>query len=144
MSDITEKVAPAKAQYALHGFGDPVVYRLNFAQLEALAAGDYTVVNIPVGKVPLGGYLVVTKDAASAGAATVAVKIGTVTVVSALAKTVLTAGKVIPVGPLVAGTVGGALSGDTATPVVITVSTADLTDFECLLVLTTADIAAVN
>lgn len=144
MSDITEKVAPAKAQYALHGFGDPVAYRLNLANLDALAAGDYTVVNIPVGKVPLAGYLVVTKDAASTGAATVAVKIGSTSVVSAIAKTVLTAGKVIPVGPLVAGTVGGALSGDTATPVILTVGTADLTDFECVLVLFTADIAAIN
>lgn len=142
MADLTAKIAPSPVAYALHGFGDTVVYRANLAELDALAVGTHTLVNLPVGTVPLGGYLLVTKAAASSGAATVAFAVGGATLVSAVGKANLGAGVVIPVNPTVTGTTSGAMSGSTPTPVTLTVAGAALTEFEFLLAVKSVDLAA--
>lgn len=59
-TNLTDKIKPTAAPYALHGFGDYEVYEIDFGALSALGAGTYDLVELPVGRAFLGGYVIVT------------------------------------------------------------------------------------
>lgn len=66
-TNLTDKIKPTAAPYALHGFGDYEVYEIDFGALSALGAGTYDLVELPVGRAFLGGYVIVTASAGTSG-----------------------------------------------------------------------------
>lgn len=138
--DATSYIARKDAPYdAFARVGKDELHLVDVKQISGLEAiGAHDLVVIPVGKALVDAKLIILTDAASAGAATVKMSLGTFDATAAIALADLTAGSVIDLMSGATATCKGYAKA-AAFNVKMTVAVADLTAFKFLLVTKTID-----
>ena len=139
MVDVTNNIAEEKQiAYSLHSFGDETTYAIDVVDSGVSAVDTYTVVEIPEGRVFIGGTAVVVGDVASSGSATVKLTVGSFDVTSAVGVANLKRGTVIALN---AGNAGSCKSNVAeVTPVKVTIASAPLTAGKIVLNIKTIDV----
>lgn len=136
-TSLIEKIHPGSAPYALHGFGDYEVYVIDFAELDALKAATYDLVQLPVGRAFIGGYVIVLS--ASDGSETM--EFGIDGGMTKTKKISAKAGSVTSLDVGNDGTVVSKLTGDEGSKVQVTTES-DYTDLKIVLAVKTVDCTA--
>lgn len=139
MTDVTKNIGEAKQiAYGLHSFGDTNTYEVDVVDSGINATDTYAIVEIPKGKVFIGGTVMVCGDIASTGSATVKFTVGNFDVTSAIGIANLKRGTAIALN---AGNAGSCKSNVTeVTQVKLTVGSAPLTAGRFIVNLNTIDV----